>query len=120
MLHGNKKRKFSRRIGHRTSLIRNLCKSLIEHEQITTTVAKAKDLRCVVEKLITTGKGKDLLHARRKLISKLGGGLEESNKILTVLSPRYKDRNGGYLRIVKSGFRKGDCAPMAIIQFINN
>lgn len=118
MLHRKNKRKFSRRSAHRTSLLRNLCKSLIEHEQITTTLPKAKDLRRVVEKLITAGKN-DSLHARRRLISKLGGGMREADKILTVLSKRYKDRNGGYTRIIKSGFRKGDCAPMAIMQLIN-
>jgi large subunit ribosomal protein L17 len=117
MIHRKNKRKFSRRSGHRTSLLRNLCKSLINHEQITTTLPKAKDLRCVVEKLVTTGKG-DSLHARRMLISKLGGSLQEVDKLLTILSPRYKERNGGYTRIIKAGFRQGDCAPMAIIQFV--
>ncbi|WPX97027.1 50S ribosomal protein L17 [Candidatus Bandiella euplotis] len=118
MIHRKSKRKFSRRSAHRTSLIRNLCKSLINHEQITTTLPKAKDLRSVVEKLVTAGKN-DSLHARRMVISKLGGGLQEADKILKVLSPRYKDRNGGYTRIVKSGFRQGDCAPMALIQFVD-
>ena len=118
MLHRKNKRKLSSRSAHRMSLLRNLCKSLIEHEQITTTLAKAKDLRCIVEKLVTTGKN-DSLHARRKLISKLGGGLREVDKVITVLSQRYKNRKGGYTRIVKSGFRKGDCAPMAVIQFVD-
>ena len=118
MLHRKNKRKFSRRSAHRISLLRNLCKSLIGHEQITTTLPKAKDLRCIVEKLITAGKD-DSLHTRRKLVSKLGGGKQGADKILTILSPRYKDRSGGYTRIIKSGFRQGDCAPMAIIQFVN-
>ena len=117
MLHRKNKRKFSRRSAHRMSLLRNLCKSLIDCEQITTTLPKAKDLRPMMEKLITIGKNNSL-HARRNLISKLGGSLREIDKILTVLSPRYQDRNGGYTRIIKSGFRQGDCAPMAVIQFV--
>ena len=117
MLHRKNKRKFSRRSAHRMSLLRNLCKSLIDCEQITTTLPKAKDLRPMMEKLITIGKNNSL-HARRNLISKLGGSLGEVDKILTVLSPRYQDRNGGYTRIIKSGFRQGDCAPMAVIQFV--
>ncbi|MBY0580329.1 MAG: 50S ribosomal protein L17 [Rickettsiales bacterium] len=118
MIHRISKRKFSRRSAHRTSLLRNLCKSLINSEQILTTLPKAKSLRSVVEKLITTGKENDL-NSRRKLISKLGGSLKETDKILNVLSPRYKERNGGYTRVIKAGYRKGDCAPIAIIQFVN-
>lgn len=118
MLHKKNKRKLSRRSAHRMSLLRNLCKSLIEHEQITTTLPKAKDLRNVIEKLVTIGKSNSL-HARRNLISKLGGGVQEANKIITVLSQKYKDRKGGYTRVIKSGFRKGDCAPMAVIQFVD-
>ena len=89
MIHKRNKRKFSRRTAHRTSLLRNLCKSLINCEQITTTLPKAKSLRSVVEKLITAGKDNSL-NSRRKLISKLGGSLKETDKILNVLSPRFK------------------------------
>lgn len=117
MIHGKNKRKFSRRTAHRTSLLRNLCKSLINHEQIITTLPKAKSLRSVVEKLVTLGKD-PTLHSKRKLISRLGGGLKEVDKILDVLSVRYKERKGGYTRVIKNGYRKGDCAPTAVIQFV--
>jgi large subunit ribosomal protein L17 len=117
MIHKRNKRKFSRRTAHRTSLLRNLCKSLINCEQITTTLPKAKSLRSVVEKLITAGKDNSL-NSRRKLISKLGGSLKETDKIINVLSPRFKERNGGYTRVIKAGYRKADCAPIAVIQFV--
>lgn len=117
MIHKKNKRRFSRTTAHRNSLLQNLCKSLINHEQITTTLPKAKSLRSVIEKLITEGK-ENSLHSRRKLISKLGGALKETNKILTVLSPKFKERKGGYTRVIKAGYRKGDCSPMAIIQFV--
>ena len=117
MIHKRNKRKFSRRSAHRTSLLRNLSKSLINCEQITTTLPKAKSLRSVVEKLITIGKNNSL-HSRRQLISKLGGSLKETDKILNILSLRYKERKGGYTRVIKAGYRKGDWAPMAIIQFV--
>ncbi len=117
MMHGNKKTTLSRRSGHRKALIRNLCKSLISHEKITTTVTKAKTLRPVIEKLVTVGRDNSL-HTRRMLISKLGTNCQEVSKLIDVISQRYKERNGGYTRIIKCGFRKGDCAPMAIIQFV--
>jgi large subunit ribosomal protein L17 len=117
MIHKKEKRRFSRTTAHRNSLLKNLCKSLINHEQITTTLPKAKSLRSVVEKLITEGKTNSL-HSRRKLISKLGGALKETDKILSVLSPKFKERKGGYTRIIKTEYRKGDCSPMAIIQFV--
>ena len=117
MIHKKNQKKLGRRSAHRASLLRNLSKSLINHEQIITTLSKAKTLKIVIEKLITTGKKKSL-HYRRQLISKLGGGMQEVNKILDELSIRYKERPGGYVRIVRAGFRKGDCAPMAIIQFV--
>ena len=118
MIHKRKKKKLSLSSAHRISLLRNLCKSLIDHEQITTTLPKAKNLRSLVEKLITAGK-KNSLHSRRKLISKLGGSVKEADKILSILSPRYRERSGGYTRVLKAGYRKGDCAPMAIIQFVH-
>ena len=117
MIHKKSKKKLSRRSSHRISLLRNLCKSLIDCEQIKTTLPKAKNLREIAEKLITLGK-KNSLHSKRRLISKLGGGVKEANKVLNVLSPRYKERKGGYTRIIKAGYRKGDCAPMSIITFV--
>lgn len=117
MIHKRNNKKLSLTCTHRKSLIRNMCKSLISHEQIKTTLAKAKTLRRIAEKLVTIGK-KNSLCSRRKLSSKLGSNSEEVNKILLTLSPRYKERKGGYTRIIKAGYRKGDCAAMAIIQFI--
>jgi large subunit ribosomal protein L17 len=117
MLHQRRKRKFSRRIAHRMSMLKNLSKSLIEHERIKTTLPKAKSLRSVVEKLVTIGK-ENTLHAKRQLISKLGGDYKEVNKLLNTISPKFVDRKGGYTRIIKSGFRLGDHAPMAYIEFV--
>ncbi len=95
----------------------NLCSALIKHEQITTTLPKAKDLRPVVEKLVTLGK-RGGLHARRQAISEVRDAVLVK-KLFDVLGPRYKDRPGGYTRIVKAGFRYGDNAPMAIIEFVD-
>lgn len=119
MLHQRKKKKFSRRIAHRISMLRNLSKSLIEHERVRTTLPKAKGLRSVIEKLVTIGKDKSL-HARRKLISKLGGNYKQIDKLLDVISPRFLGRNGGYTRILKIGSRLGDNAPMAYIEFVRD
>ena len=98
-------------------MFKNLAASLIKYEQITTTLPKAKDLRPIVEKMITLGK-KGSLHARRQLISKLP---KDANieKLITELSERYRDRSGGYTRIIKKGYRYGDASPMAIIEFID-
>lgn len=101
------------------SMLRNLSKSLIEHEKIKTTLPKAKSLRSIVEKLVTIGKA-NTLHAKRLLISKLGGDYKEVNKLLNVISPRFISRPGGYTRIIKSGSRLGDHAPMAYIEFIKS
>jgi len=117
MIHRKNKRKFSRRSGHRIGLFRNLCKSLINHNHIKTTLPKAKSLRSIIEKLVTIGKDSSL-HSRKRLISKLGGSIKEIDKLINVIAPKFKDRKGGYTRVVKSGYRKGDCAPMGIIQFI--
>ena len=95
----------------------NMSQALIKHEQIITTLPKAKDLRPVVEKLITLGKRGDL-HARRQAISQLQN-VELVKKIFDVLAPRYKERNGGYCRVLKAGFRFGDNAPMAVIEFVD-
>ena len=116
MRHQVKGRKFGRNTKHRKALIRNLAKSLITHETIHTTVAKAKDIRPLVEKLVTRGRD-NTLHARRQLLSFFQNDSKVVDKTLT-LGARFATRHGGYLRIVKTGYRQGDAAPMAIIQFI--
>ena len=117
MRHKINGRKLNRSSAHRKALFKNLAAALIEHEQITTTLPKAKDLRPVIEKMITIGK-KGTLHARRQLIAKLPKSAD-FKKIMTELPERYKERNGGYTRIIKKGFRYGDSAPMAIIEFVD-
>ena len=117
MRHKINGRKLNRSSAHRKALFKNLAAALIEHEQITTTLPKAKDLRPVIEKMITIGK-KGTLHARRQLISKLPKSAD-LKKIMSELPERYKQRNGGYTRIIKKGFRYGDSAPMAIIEFVD-
>src|SRR5437588_12984554 len=98
-------------------MLANLAASLIKHEQIVTTLPKAKDLRPVVEKLVTLGK-RGGLHARRQAISQLRD-LAMVKKLFEVLGPRYKERNGGYTRVLKAGFRYGDSAPRAVIEFVD-
>lgn len=117
MRHGIKTRKLNRTSSHRRALFANMAAALIKHEQITTTLPKAKELRPYVEKLITIAK-KNSLHARRQLLAKLYDE-EQVRKIIDVLAARYKDRNGGYTRIIRSGFRFGDAAPVAIIEFVD-
>ena len=117
MYHGRAKRRFNRTSEHRIAMFANMAQALIKHEQITTTLPKAKDLRPVVEKLVTLGKRGDL-HARRLAISRLRD-VELVRKLIDVLGPRYKTRNGGYTRIMKAGFRPGDNAPMAVIEFVD-
>ena len=116
MNHGKAHRKFNRHSDHRKAMLANLAASLIKHEQITTTLPKAKDLRPIVEKLVTLGKRGDL-HARRKAIAEIRD-VPMVKKLFEVIGPRYKDRNGGYLRIMKAGFRYGDNAPVAVIEFV--
>jgi large subunit ribosomal protein L17 len=117
MRHGFKGRRFARSVSHRKSMFANLAVSLIEHEQILTTLPKAKDLRPIVEKLVTLGKRGDL-HARRQVIAQIGNeGVVK--RLFETLAPRYATRNGGYLRIMKAGFRKGDNAAMAVIEFVD-
>jgi large subunit ribosomal protein L17 len=99
------------------SMFANMCASLIKHEQIVTTLPKAKDLRPIVEKLITLGKRGDL-HARRQAISEIKDR-DMVKKLFEVLGPRYKDRQGGYTRVMKAGFRYGDNAPVAVIEFVD-
>ena len=117
MRHGNKGRRFNRTASHRKAMFANLSQALITHEQIVTTLPKAKDLRPVVEKLVTLGKRGDL-HARRLAIAQIR---DEAvvKKLFDVLGPRYQSRNGGYLRVLKAGFRYGDSAPMAVIEFVD-
>ena len=117
MRHGFRGRRFNRSAEHRKAMFANMSQALIKHEQITTTLPKAKDLRPVVEKLITLGKRGDL-HARRQAIAQIKD-VALVGKLFSVLGPRYKERNGGYLRIMKAGFRFGDNAPMAIIEFVD-
>lgn len=117
MRHGFRGRRFSRTASHRKAMFANMAQALITHEQILTTLPKAKDLRPVVEKLVTLGK-KGGLTARRQAIAELRD-VELVKKLFDVLAPRYATRNGGYLRIMKAGFRYGDSAPMAIIEFVD-
>lgn len=117
MKHGVKGRKFGRYSKHRKAMFANLAKSLIKHEQIITTLPKAKDLRPIIEKMVTCAKAGDLA-SRRNIISKIGDQPEVSI-LFDKIAPRFKDRPGGYTRILKYGYRQGDCAPMAVIQFVD-
>jgi large subunit ribosomal protein L17 len=117
MRHGNAHRKFNRTAEHRKAMFANMSAALITHEQVTTTLPKAKDLRPVVEKLVTLAK-KGGLHARRQAISQIKD-IPAVKKLFDVIAPRYKARNGGYLRILKAGFRYGDSAAVAVIEFVD-
>jgi large subunit ribosomal protein L17 len=117
MRHGKVHRKLNRTAEHRRAMFANMAAALIKHEQIMTTLPKAKDLRPVVEKLITLGKRGDL-HARRQAIAKIRD-LAMVKKLFEVLGPRYKERNGGYTRVLKAGFRYGDSAPVAVIELVD-
>jgi large subunit ribosomal protein L17 len=117
MRHGKVHRKFNRTAEHRKAMFANMCAALIKHEQIVTTLPKAKDLRPVVEKLVTLGK-KGGLHGRRQAIAQIRD-VAMVKKLFEVIGPRYKDRNGGYTRIMKAGFRYGDNAPQAVIEFVD-
>ena len=117
MRHGFRGRRFNRTAEHRKAMFANMSAALIKHEQIVTTLPKAKDLRPVVEKLITLGKRGDL-HARRNAMSELRDA-DMVKKLFEVLGPRYKARPGGYCRVLKAGFRQGDNAPMAVIEFVD-
>ncbi len=117
MRHGMSGRKFSRTSPHRKAMFDNMAVALLKHEQIKTTLPKAKDLRPVVEKLITLGK-RGGLHARRQALAALQDtGITE--KLFSTLATRYAERTGGYIRIVRAGFRYGDDAPMAIIELVD-
>ena len=117
MRHSSGYRKLNRTHEHRKAMFANMCGSLIEHEQIKTTLPKAKELRPIIEKLITLAKRGDL-HARRQAASQLKQDIYVA-KLFDVLGPRYKDRQGGYARVLKAGFRYGDMAPMAIIELVD-
>lgn len=119
MKHGIKKRKLSRYTEHRLSMLKNLSISLINHEQIVTTLPKAKELRPYVEKFITIAKNKNTLHGRRLLLSRLHNNQLIVDKLLNILADRYQNRSGGYSRIIKFKIRKGDCAPMAVIELVD-
>jgi large subunit ribosomal protein L17 len=117
MRHGVAQRKLNRTASHRTAMFANMAAALIKHEQIVTTLPKAKALRPVVERLVTLGKKGDL-GARRLAASRLR---DESmtKKLFETLAPRYRARQGGYIRVLKAGFRHGDNAPMAVIEFVD-
>ena len=117
MRHKLAHRKLNRTASHRKAMFANMASSLIEHEQIVTTLPKAKELRPIVEKLVTLAKKGDL-NSRRLAIARTRNK-EMSKKLFDVLGPRYKDRQGGYIRIMKAGFRYGDNAPMAVIEFVD-
>ena len=117
MRHGNSGRKLNRTASHRKAMFANMAIALIKHEQIVTTLPKAKELRPYVEKLITLGKRGDL-HARRQAYAALPDKVWAA-KLFDVLGPRYQERQGGYIRVLKAGFRHGDSAPMAVIEFVD-
>jgi large subunit ribosomal protein L17 len=117
MRHGNAHRKLNRKAEHRRAMFANMAASLIRHEQIVTTLPKAKDLRPIVEKLVTLGKRGDL-HARRQAIAEMRD-VAMVKKLFDVIGPRYKDRNGGYTRVLKAGYRYGDSAAVAVIEFVD-
>jgi large subunit ribosomal protein L17 len=117
MRHQNSGRKLNRTASHRKAMFANMAASLIQHEQIVTTLPKAKEIRPIVEKLVTLGKRGDL-HARRQAISQIRD-IAVVAKLFDAIATRYASRNGGYLRIMKAGYRHGDNAPLAVIEFVD-
>ena len=117
MRHASGYRKLNRTHEHRKAMFANMAGSLIEHEQIKTTLPKAKELKRIIDKLITLGKRGDL-HARRQADSQLKQDIHTA-KLFEILGPRYAERQGGYCRVMKAGFRYGDMAPMAIIELVD-
>ena len=117
MRHRNKRVYLGKYAKYRRAMFSNMAISIIKHEIIKTTLPKSKTLRQVVEPLITLAK-KDCLHNRRLISAKLNGNIFAVNKLFKIISPRFKNRPGGYTKILKCGFRKGDCAPMSIIKFV--
>ena len=119
MRHRNAGRKLNRTSSHRIAMFANMMAALIKHEQIKTTLPKAKDLRPVIEKLVTLSRrGAADLHARRQALAQIKDA-DQVTKLFDVIGPRYKGRPGGYTRVLKAGFRHGDNAPMAIIEFVD-
>ena len=117
MRHGHGHRKLNRTHEHRTAMFANMAASLVKHEQIVTTLPKAKELRPVLERLITLAKKGDL--ASRRLVASRMRDETQTKKLFDVIGPRYADRAGGYLRIMKAGFRHGDNAAVAVIEFVD-
>lgn len=117
MNHGIKKRKLNRTASHRIAMLANMAAALIKHEQIVTTLPKAKELRPFTEKLITLGK-KGGLANRRLALSRMRDEAQVA-KLFDLLAPRYKERQGGYIRVLKAGFRYGDAAPMAVVELVD-
>ena len=117
MRHRKAGRKLNRTASHRKAMFANMSAALIKHEQIVTTLPKARELRPIVERLVTLAKRGDL-HARRQAIARIGDQ-SMAKKLFDVLGPRYKERLGGYTRILKAGFRHGDNAPVAVIEFVD-
>ena len=117
MRHGKAGRKLNRTASHRKAMFANMAASLIKHEQIVTTLPKAKEMKPIIDKLITLGKRGDL-HARRQAISQIRD-VAMVKKLFDTLGERYKERNGGYSRVLKAGFRYGDNAPMAVIELVD-
>ena len=117
MRHGNGYRKLNRTHEHRKAMFANMVCSLVEHEQITTTLPKAKELKRIADKIVTLAK-KGNLHSRRLLMARVKQE-DAVRKLIDVLAPRYSERSGGYSRVLKAGFRHGDMAPMAIIEFVD-
>ena len=117
MRHGFRGRRLNRTTEHRKAMFANMAAALIKHEQIVTTLPKAKELRPIVEKLITLGKRGDL-HARRQAIAQMRDETQVA-KLFATIGPRYKERNGGYIRILKAGFRYGDNAALAVIELVD-
>ncbi len=117
MRHGSAHRKLGRTSAHRTAMFANMAASLIKHEQIVTTLPKAKELRPFVEKLVTLAKRGDL-HARRQALSQVRD-IAQVGKLFATIGPRYNERQGGYIRVLKAGYRHGDNAGMAVIEFVD-
>lgn len=118
MRHGLSGRKLNRSSAHRKAMFVNMAAAVVKHEQIRTTLPKAKELRSVVDRLITLGK-RGGLHARRQALTRLGGDKKLAEKLFGTLAERYKDRPGGYTRVLRAGFRYGDSAPMAIFELVD-
>jgi large subunit ribosomal protein L17 len=117
MRHRKAHRKLGRQTEHRQAMFANMAAALIKHEQIITTLPKARELRSIVEKLVTLGKRGDL-HARRQAIAQVRD-VAMVKKLFEVIGPRYRDRNGGYTRVLKAGYRYGDSAPVGVIEFVD-